>query len=68
LPAGRSQLQHRDHIKTVADVAGCCPRPLRDDLIAAGRSGSAERILEIIRKPKVPAAWGLGKGRRGSEK
>jgi len=53
------ELQHRDHIKTLADVARLLSgRPLRDDLIAAGRSGSAERILEIIRQAEGPGCLG----------
>lgn len=53
------ELQHRDHIKTVADIARLLSgRPLRDDLIAAGCSGSAERILEILRQAEGPGWFG----------
>jgi len=49
------EVQHRDHIKTVADIARLLSgRPLRDDLISAGRSGSAERVLELIRQAEGP--------------
>lgn len=61
------ELQHRDHIKTVADVARLLSnRSLCDDLIAAGRSGSAERILEIIRQAEGPGCleeWETQPGR-----
>ena len=49
------ELQHRDHIKTVADIARLLTgRPLRDDLISAGRGGSAERVLELIGQAEGP--------------
>jgi len=66
------ELQHRDHIKTVADAARLLSgRSLRDELIAAGRDGSAERILEIIRQAEGPGCldeWETEEGKVRSAK
>ena len=49
------ELQHHDHIKTITDIArllsGC---PLREALVAAGRSGTAEQVLELIGQAEGP--------------
>ena len=55
------EVQYREHIKTVADVAHLLSdQRLQQELIAAGLTGSADRVRDVIERAEGPRFFGRG--------
>ena len=55
------EVQYREHIKTVADVAHLLSdQRLQQELIAAGLTGSADRVRDVIERAEGPRFFGTG--------
>lgn len=49
------ELQHRDHIKTISDLARLLTEPsFREQLVAAGRTGSHQNVLQFVEQREGP--------------
>lgn len=49
------ELQHRDHIKTISDLARLLTEPsFREQLVAAGRTGSHQNVLQSVEQREGP--------------
>ena len=55
------EVQYREHIKTVADVAHLLSdQRLQQELIAAGLTGFADRVRDVIERAEGPRFFGTG--------